>query len=274
MNEQPVNLSSPPNAVAPPPVPPEKLRKTGNTGGGFAWGCLTSLLLLFAGGAGLVLLASLAANRALESVRAVAEGNLTESFGRNKTDDVYGRIHRRVLSVGEGNREIAVIAVKGVIMNAPQYDQASAERIAMELGYARSQNNIVAVILDMDTPGGEVVASDEILQQVKLCRAAGKPVITCIRSLGASGGYFIASGSDWIITNRMSMTGSIGVLIGTVRINQMLDKIGVTAETYRSGNMKDMLSPTGNGSETEKRYVQELVDQTFLEIPSSGGGWA
>ena len=77
---------------------------------------------------------------------------------------------------------------------------------------AREDDNVVAILLDMDTPGGEVVASDEILNQVRACRDAGKPVVTCMRSMGASGGYFIASGSDWIIANRMTFTGSIGVI--------------------------------------------------------------
>ena len=133
----------------------------------------------------------------MSSFQTLAEKRTT--FGSAMSTDEDRINKKKVLpsELGE-SREIAVIDIKGVILYENNFNNASARRIAAELRAAREDDNVVAILLDMDTPGGEVVASDEILNQVRACRDAGKPVVTCMRSMGASGGYFIASGSDWI----------------------------------------------------------------------------
>ena len=179
------------------------------------------------------------------------------------------RVSEHVIAEGEknSNKRIAVIAIQGVIQFGGRGSyNAMAENIILQLKHAQKDKNIVAVILDMNTPGGEVVASDEILQQVLKCHQANKPVITCMRSMAASGGYFIASGSDWIIANRMTFTGSIGVIISSYQFKGLLDKIGVKPVVYRSGAMKDMLSPSREPTPQEAAYIQKLVTETFHEF--------
>ncbi len=178
------------------------------------------------------------------------------------------RINRKVIVPAKNNNpyQIAVIKVQGVIQNSGGRALASSEIIATELRIASRDSDVLAIILDMDTPGGEVVASDEMLHEVLACKAAGKPVLTCMRSLAASGGYFIASGSDWIVANRMTLTGSIGVIIGSYQVVGLLDKIGVKPETYRSGAMKDMLSPTRERTTQERDYIQGMISSTFQEF--------
>lgn len=165
-----------------------------------------------------------------------------------------------------GNKQIAVINVHGVISNSAGFEGADAGQIVRLLQEAMDDDNIVAVVLDMDTPGGEVVASDEINRQVRACSKSGKPVVTCMRSMGASGGYFIAAASDWIIANRMTFTGSIGVIMSTMQYSQLLDRIGVGIEVYASGKMKDMMNGARPRTEQERQYVQELIDSTFHEF--------
>lgn len=176
------------------------------------------------------------------------------------------KIVTEVIRPGFGLDTIAVISVNGVITSSDIYQAASARRICNELRYAREDDSVVAIIIDMNTPGGEVTASDEILNEVRQCRDAGKPVVTCMHALGASGGYFIASGSDWIIANRHTFTGSIGVIMSTLNYTALLDKIGVQSEVYRSGAMKDMLNGGRPRTELEKTYVQELILKTFTEF--------
>jgi protease-4 len=118
----------------------------------------------------------------------------------------------------------------------------------------------------MNTPGGEVTASDELHREVLRCRSAGKPVVTCMRSMGASGGYFIAAGSNWIVANRLTLTGSIGVIISTVNYNELFHKVGLESEVYRSGAMKDMLNGARVRRPDEAAYVQSLVNETFREF--------
>ncbi len=164
------------------------------------------------------------------------------------------------------HKKIAVIEIKGVIRGGSLHDGATSERICEELKAAEEDAAVVAVILDMDTPGGEVTASDEIHHAVCRLSDSGKPVVTCMRSMGASGGYFIAAASDHIIANRLTLTGSVGVIISTINYAGLLDKIGVKDETYRSGAMKDMLNGGRARTPAETEYVNGLVRKTFIEF--------
>ncbi len=231
----------------------------------FFSGCLIFLLLLFLGGAMGLLALAIFGQSCLSAMDELSRENSAFNAAFKKSDF---RVSRKVITPAENDDpfQIAVIKIQGVIQNSSNRALRGAEIIATELRHACQDRNVIAIILDLDTPGGEVVASDEILHQVLACREAGKPVIACMRSLAASGGYFIAAGSDWIIANRMTLTGSIGVIIGSYQINTLLDKIGVQAETYRSGSMKDMLSPTRERSPQERDYVQEMVNRIYLEF--------
>ena len=176
---------------------------------------------------------------------------------------------------------IAVVDVKGVIVSSEHVDVASVPRITAALKQAAARPDVVAVVLDMNTPGGEVTASDEIHNAVQQVRGAGKPVITCMRSLAASGGYYIAAGTDYIVANRLTITGSIGVLMSSVNYAELLDKIGVQADFYKSGEMKDLLNGAVERSpeeqEMQQQLLQGMVDKTFMEfakIVAEGRGFS
>lgn len=260
VQEPPIPLrpqNPPPNYPPPCPPPAPQAEKPAKKSHGCLWGCFIVFLICFVlGGLVLAFVCGLGIG---------AAGELdASSLPGLKTDK---HISRTVLESPHGtSKYVAVINVIGIIQYGDRYEGASARRLVTELTAARNDDDVIAIVLDMDTPGGEVVASDEILNQVRLCRKAGKPVVTCMRSLGASGGYFIASGSDWIVANRMTFTGSIGVIMQSMQIKGLLDKIGVQPETYRSGDMKDMLSPSRERTEKEAAYVQQMIDTSFLEF--------
>lgn len=165
---------------------------------------------------------------------------------------------------------IAVVDIKGMIISADRFDAASVPRITAALKHAAARPDVVAVVLDMNTPGGEVTASDEIHHAVQQLRRTGKPVITCMRSIAASGGYYVAAGTDYIVANRLTLTGSIGVLISSVNYAELLDKIGVRAEVYKSGEMKDLLNGaverTPEEEDMQDEFLQEMVSRTFMEF--------
>jgi len=92
-------------------------------------------------------------------------------------------------------RKVAIIQIQGIILPERGRGFAQSQRLVAELEQAAHDDDVVAVILDMDTPGGSVTASDEIYQAVVYC-AEYKPVVTCMRALGASGGYYVAAKSD------------------------------------------------------------------------------
>ncbi|MBT3376832.1 MAG: signal peptide peptidase SppA [Lentisphaerae bacterium] len=176
-----------------------------------------------------------------------------------------GKIRKEVLLDGTlgSEREIAVIDVRGMILYDAPFDGASARSICGQLKAAKEDESVVGVILDMNTPGGEVTASDEIHRAVLKLRETGKPVVTCMHAMGASGGYFIAAGTDCIVANRLTLTGSIGVLIGTLNYAGLFEKIGLESEVYKSGKMKDLLAGGRTRTEAEKALVNELVTSNF-----------
>ncbi len=255
----------PPQYHSAPPPPPHYTARPVKQKRGFFSGCLAFLLVVLVCSASCALLLGIFGHGCLNALDEWSTESSSFSTAFNKQDF---RISRKVIIPAENNssEQIAVIKIQGVIRNSGGRSLRSAETIAEELRLASQDDNVVAIILDMDTPGGEVVASDEILHQVLACKTAGKPVVTCMRSMAASGGYFIASGSDWIIANRMTLTGSIGVIIGSYQISGLLEKVGIQSEIYRSGAMKDMLSPTREPSSLEREYVQNMVNSTFQEF--------
>lgn len=249
----------------PPPVPagPPVSGSRDDSGGGGKrprrrWGCIIGFalfaILIAVVIGGFVFLSNL-----METV-GVKRGGLTGA-GQEK-------ISEEVISGDDlgTDEKIAVIEVRGIITGGNSLENASSRRLSFELASARKDPDVVAIILDMDTPGGEVTASDELYQEVRKCRSAGKPVITCMRSLAASGGYFIASGSNWIVANRLTLTGSVGVIISTINYHSLFEKIGLQGEVYKSGAMKDMLNGGRERTDTEVAYVNHLVQQTFREF--------
>jgi protease IV len=167
----------------------------------------------------------------------------------------------------DSSEKIAVVPIEGIISGEPTDNGYSLVTVVKEqLKLAGEDSKVKAVILKVDSPGGEVLASDEIANAVRKCR---KPVIVSMGSLAASGGYYVSVPSKWIVANELTITGSIGVIMHGLNYRGLLDKIGVQPETFKSGKYKDMLSPTREPDEVspeEKKMVQDLIDQTFAKF--------
>lgn len=121
------------------------------------------------------------------------------------------------------------------------------------------ENKFVKVILlEINSPGGSAVASDEIASAVK---NAKKPVVSLIREVGASGGYWIASASDYVIANKMSITGSIGVISSYLEFSGLFDKYGVEYERLVAGKYKDVGTPFRELNEDEREMLQLKINK-------------
>lgn len=180
--------------------------------------------------------------------------------GEPRLDEVVLREHR-------GNDKILVVSLDGIIMGGLGRGFSMVDVIKAQLRRAQRDDNVKAVVLKVDSPGGEVMASDEIFKAVmRFQDETGKPVICSMASLAASGGYYVAAGSRWIVANELTITGSIGVILGTYNYRGLMDKVGVVPMTYKSGRHKDMLSSSREPDSVtaeEKAMVQGLIDETF-----------
>ncbi len=176
--------------------------------------------------------------------------------------------------------KIAILDISGVMLDKSQGgfggngNIASADKIVKQIKAIQKDLTIKAVVLKINSPGGAVTAADSIYQSLlELKRKRQIPIVSSFQSLAASGGYYIAMSSDYIFTNRMGITGSIGVIMSGYKYQKLLQKIGVEAEVYKSGPMKDLLSPTRPTTPEEKEIVQNLVNviyQDFVSIVDKG----
>jgi protease-4 len=132
---------------------------------------------------------------------------------------------------------------------------------------AARDGRVKAVILKVNSPGGEVLASDDINKAIiKFQQDTGKPVIASMGSLAASGGYYVSAPCRWIVANELTITGSIGVIMNSFNYRGLMDKIGLRPEVFKSGKFKDMLSGSKKESDItdeERQMIQRLVNETF-----------
>jgi len=138
------------------------------------------------------------------------------------------------------------------------------------LSHFQNDDNIRGVVLRINSPGGAVAPCQEIYRAVK---ALKKPVVASMGSVAASGGLYVAAGGDLIMANPGTVTGSIGVILQTVEISEVMDKVGVKSRTIKSGPYKDMGSPFREMLDAEKNLLQDMVGEVyeqFLEDLAAG----
>jgi len=160
--------------------------------------------------------------------------------------------------------KIAIIPIYGIITISGDSggilssgSSTSSEVITAFIKKANEDPQIKGIILEINSPGGEVVASEEIAQAVKNSK---KPVVAWIREVGASGAYWIASASSVIVADRLSITGSIGVLASYLEFSGLFEKYGITYQKLTSGELKDTGTPFRSLQDNEKEILQKKLD--------------
>jgi protease-4 len=158
----------------------------------------------------------------------------------------------------------------------PSKDGNILSRIFYRLEKAAADPQIKGVILRLDTPGGEVTASDILYNEIRSFRdRTGIPVVALMMGVSASGGYYVASACDQILAHPSTITGSIGVISIFPNIEELFDKVGVKMTVIKSGQMKDSGSPFRDMSEEERAVFQDIVDEfheDFIQAVLSGRG--
>src|SRR5438477_7842140 len=160
--------------------------------------------------------------------------------------------------------KIAVITMRGLISSSlpGNVSDSMVDDMRAALQQAREDNRVKAIVLEIDSPGGEVTASDAIYSAVvKTC--ARKPVVIYMDSLAASGGYYISCGGKFLMANETTITGSIGVIIQTLNYEQLFNKVGLASVVFKSGKFKDMLNGARPINPEERELIQRFVMKTY-----------
>ena len=176
------------------------------------------------------------------------------------------RFNENVLTEGAAGvkSKIAVIRLGGLISSGDMgfSTGASPEEIRQQFKQALEDKEVRAIVLAIDSPGGEVTASDDIYNIIRKAREK-KKVVVSMGALAASGGYYAALGGSHIFARDTTFTGSIGVIMQTLNYSELFGKVGLQMVTFKSGKMKDMLSGSRASTPEEREYVQALVMQTY-----------
>jgi len=160
--------------------------------------------------------------------------------------------------------KIGVVPINGIIRDA--------DTIIKQIIAFRNDRQIKAIILRIDSPGGGVGPSQEIYTETRRTSRT-KKVVASLGSVAASGGYYIASAADSIVANPGTLTGSIGVLMEFVRVEELLKKIGVEMQVIKSGEFKDIGSPNRKMTHKEKEMLLTLLEDIrnqFVTAVSQG----
>src|SRR5438876_1629947 len=163
-----------------------------------------------------------------------------------------------------GSEKVALITMRGLISsNLPgTVGDSMVDDLRSALQQARDDNRVKAVVLEIDSPGGEVTASDEIYNAVVKTRKR-KPVVVYMDSLAASGGYYVSCGGKYLMANETTITGSIGVIIQTLNYEQLFNKVGLASVVFKSGKFKDLLNGARPMTPEEREFVQNFVMKTY-----------
>ncbi len=151
---------------------------------------------------------------------------------------------------------VAVISLNGVITSS------KADRIIKEINKAKNNSSIKAVLIKIDSPGGEACSSQRIYLALKSLSSA-KPTVALIKTIGASGAYFAACGAKKIVSYPTSTVGSIGVIFETINFSQLAKKLGLSLFVVKTGPVKDVGNPFRKPTEKDIKMVKSVIENIY-----------
>ena len=177
-------------------------------------------------------------------------------------DGPASHVQSEVISKGGGDK-IAIVPVTGTV------DDAMYERLRNYCEFVREDPSIKAVILEVDTPGGTVTASDEIYHLLLGLKGTNRKLVVSMRGLTASGGYYLSMAADKLYAEPTTLTGSIGVIWPSFEVTELMKKWGVQSEVVKSdaaAEFKDAGSPFKKFTEEDRAYIKGLVNSAHAKF--------
>ena len=171
------------------------------------------------------------------------------------------------LTSRRSSREVALIYAEGPIVDGGGDDFGSSviagNTLARQLRQLRQDDDVKAVVLRVNSPGGSATASEIMLREMQLLQQAGKPVVVSMGNVAASGGYWIAAQADAIVAQPTTITGSIGVFGIFLNLEDLGTKVGVNWDGVKTAELADIFSPTRPRTEAELAVIQRSVDNIY-----------
>jgi protease-4 len=195
------------------------------------------------------------------------ESDAGESFNSTSLEDYLRVVHAEKRARGAGKDKIGVIIASGEILEGSQPPgTVGGETAASLIREAREDDDVKAIVLRVDSPGGSVFASEQIYREVRAAQADGKPVVVSMGDLAASGGYYIASSADEIWAHPATITGSIGIFGAIPTFQNTLKKIGVSVDGVGTTNLSGQLRIDRPMGEDAKVLLQSFIERGYEEF--------
>lgn len=227
----------PPMPMMPPPPPPPR-----RGGGGWVVLCVLLFVLLV----GSVLLNLI-----------FGAGSFASGLGGHG-------IVSSTIEAGDTAQQIAVLPLEGLI------DSGERDRFDRFIANVASDKNVKGVVIEINTPGGEVTASDEIYARIEQFKTGhpGVPVAVFMRALATSGGYYAACAADHVVAEHTTLTGNIGVLLPSYNVAELMQKWGIKETTIvsKGATYKNAGSPFAPVSDKDQEYLQGIADAAFARF--------
>lgn len=183
---------------------------------------------------------------------------IQSSAGKSSTKLSHSR---KILK--EGDASALLLKIEGEIHSGKStYSSTGADTVLARLREIEDRQDIKGILIEVNSPGGTVAASQEIYEELMLLRKT-KKIVVSMKDLAASGGYYIAAAADYIFAESGTITGSIGVITMTPDISGLLEKYNVKMNVYKQGKYKDILSMYKAPSEEEEEIIQNMLRDTY-----------
>lgn len=204
-----------------------------------------------------------------DQVKKVISKKLKQADSKDIAFVSLGEYASAVAIRGTGSGKVAVVYANGdVVMGKNQQDAIASDDFRVLLQKIRKDDNIDAVVLRVNSPGGSALASDIIWREIDLLKKE-KPVVVSMGDVAASGGFYIACGADSIFANAGTITGSIGVFSVIPNVKGLMNnKLGIHFDGVKTGQFADMPSTTRPLNATEQRFMQAGVDSIYQGFKS------
>lgn len=223
-----------------------------------------------------LLFISVSANLGLIVVNAVRggmDGPSASSRPRLQEEFVSGSGHTKVLRLAVNGPIMRNVSGGGIF--GVQVDMV--EDLKSKIEAATADDDVAAIILEVNSPGGAVTPTDEIYRALLDFKESreDRRIVTFVRDMSASGSYWLAVAGDWIIAEPTSIVGSIGVIMQSLNWATLSERVGLSAITIKSGRNKDLLNPFVETPEEQKQLLQAMIDslhERFKRVVSDQRG--
>ncbi|UCD82275.1 MAG: signal peptide peptidase SppA [Desulfobacterales bacterium] len=173
---------------------------------------------------------------------------------------------------GKADKKVLIIPIRGVISDAPREGlirtkPSVVQEVVSQLRLAEKDEDVRAVILKIDSPGGSVTASDILFNEIlTFKKRTGAKVVVAMMGVAASGGYYISLPADYILAHPTTLTGSVGVIFLRPKVIDLMEKVGVGVEVNKSGVNKDMGAPFRRTTAEENKMLQAMTDRLGIRF--------